>query len=127
MKDKRVYVKFGMGPKQNARDALQHIEPDVYRGKSVLIKPNVGRQVASARGINTHPDAVAGVIETLKDGGARSTSIGESPIIGVNAIAAFKESGIADVADAYGCDLVDLDSGTATRKEIPDGMILYHT
>ena len=125
--DDKIAVTYKQGPFHNARNSLASLDLRHIKGKSVLIKPNVGRTVVKERGINTHPDAVAGVIETLKEAGAARIAIGESPIVGVNTIEAFKKSGIAEIANKYNVELIDLDAGKALVKDIPNSRILKTT
>ncbi|PKL40536.1 MAG: hypothetical protein CVV44_02725 [Spirochaetae bacterium HGW-Spirochaetae-1] len=125
--DKDVFVIAGHGPLENARQAMMKIDTSIFRGKSVLIKPNIGRMVGPGKGINTHPDAVAGVIEALRLGGAGKIAIGESPIVGVDVTKAFSLSGISDVAEKYDCELIDMDARDFITKEIPHGLVLDNT
>lgn len=128
MKDNgTIHITHGGGPFENARAALSRIDASFYRGKTVLIKPNVGRISRPGSGINTHPDAVAGVIEALRDGGAKKIAIGESPIVGVNTMTAFETAGITEIARHYKVDLIDFDAGEWTLKDIPGGRILNST
>jgi len=64
-----VIVTAGDGPFANAKRALAQLDLAGVRGKRVLVKPNAGRLVGPARGINTHPEALAGVIESLREAG----------------------------------------------------------
>ena len=43
IRDKNIFVIHGNGPFENARQSLANIDAGVFRGKSVLIKPNAGR------------------------------------------------------------------------------------
>jgi len=126
-KDRNIFVTHGSGPFENARAALSQVDPSLYRNKSVLIKPNVGRISHPGSGINTHPEALAGVIEALREGGAGEITIGESPIIGVNTFKAFEAAGITEVAEKYNCRLIDFDAGQWTMKDIREGRILDAT
>ncbi len=126
-KQHTIYVTRGQGPFENARAALAQIDPFLYQGKSVLIKPNAGRITHPASGINTHPEALAGVIEALQKGGAGKIAIGESPIVGVNTMESFRAAGIAEVAARYNLELIDFDAGQWSLKDIPDGKILKNT
>jgi len=123
----RVFVTSGNGPFNNAKDALLQLNPDQISGKTILIKPNMGRMTGPEKGINTHPQAVAGVIEALQEMGAASIAIGESPILGVNTMQAFERSGIKEVADTYSCPVIDFDAVPPITKKVPNGRILEET
>jgi len=123
----QIAITYKNGPFLNAKRALASLDLTLVQGKSVLIKPNCGRVVGKERGINTHPEAVAGVIEALQAAGAARIVVGESPIVGVNTMEAFRKSGIAEIAEKYGIALLDLDAGQALVKEIPGSRILKST
>ena len=122
-----VYIEHGQGPFENARKALLSVGEGFFTGKKVLVKPNIGRITGPGRGINTHPQAIAGVIEALREMCVQSISIGESPIVGVDTMEAFKRSGVTDVAEKYGCPLIDFDQIEPRDIDIPDGMVLEKT
>jgi uncharacterized protein (DUF362 family) len=122
-----IYITHGMGPFENVRKALSSIDLNFLKNKSVLVKPNIGRMAKPGKGINTHPEAIAGVLEVLKDFGCSRIAIGESPILGVNTMAAFKMSGVDAVAEHYGCELIDMDAGKPVNKDIPGARIVTST
>ena len=127
MNEKIVAVFYKNGPFENAKKALSALDLHRIKGSSVLIKPNIGRAVHAGQGINTHPDAVAGAIEALKEAGASRIVVGESPIVGVKTMEAFEKAGIKDIADKYGCELIDLNEKKFIKKEIPNSRILGYT
>jgi uncharacterized protein (DUF362 family) len=127
VKDKTVSIVCKNGPLENAKKALMGLDLQRIKGTKILIKPNIGRAAHAGQGINTHPGAVAGAVEALKDAGASSIVIGESPIVGVSTMEAFAKAGIKDVADTYGCDLLDLNERKPVKKEIPGSRILGYT
>jgi uncharacterized protein (DUF362 family) len=127
MSDTKITVTRGQGPFINSRDALRSLDLSTIKGKSILVKPNIGRHIGPGRGVNTHPDAIAGVIEVLQEAGASRITIGESPILGVNTLEAFDHAGVTHVANEYGVDLVDMDSMPPVEKEVPGGRILDKT
>lgn len=122
-----VIVTAGDGPFANAKRALAQLDLAGVRGKRVLVKPNAGRLVGPARGINTHPEALAGVIESLREAEAGDIAIGESPILGVKMLEAFEKSGMAEVARRYGCALIDFDAVPPVEKAIPDARVVTST
>ncbi|MBN2531423.1 MAG: DUF362 domain-containing protein [Spirochaetales bacterium] len=127
MIEKNVAIVCKNGPLENAKRALAALDLQRIKGLKVLIKPNIGRAAHPGQGINTHPQAVAGAIEALKDAGASSIVVGESPIVGVNTMEAFVKAGIKEVTDKYGCDLLDLNAAKPLKKEIPGSRILGFT
>jgi len=126
-KNNRVFVTSGNGPFINAKTALLKLDPQIISNKTILIKPNMGRLTGPEKGINTHPQAVAGVIEALQEMGAASIAIGESPILGVNTMEAFERSGIREIADKYHYPVIDFDAVPPVIKKVPDGRILDET
>lgn len=125
--DNRVCITGKQGPKLNIKTALQLLDISSLSGKRVLIKPNVGRAVKPGKGYNTHPEAVAGVIEALQEVGAAKIAIGESPLIGINTMEAFEISGISEVAARYNVELIDFDATPPVKKEISHSRILSST
>jgi uncharacterized protein (DUF362 family) len=127
MQKDRVGIAFGRGAFINAKTALSMLDLQVVKGKSILIKPNNGRAAHAGQGINTDPGAVAGAIEKLRDAGASSIAIGESPIVGVDTMLAFTRSGVKEVAERYGVPLLDLNAKRFVKKEIPGARIVNTT
>ena len=127
-KNNKVVVTHGKGPLINARNALSSLDLVFLKGKSVLIKPNIGRSTSNIKkGINTHPEAIAGVIEALQDTQISKIAIGESPIVGVNTLEAFDKAGVTDIAKKYNCELIDLDKEKPIIKSIPKGRVISST
>jgi uncharacterized protein (DUF362 family) len=122
-----VGIAFGNGASRNVKNALALVPLETVRGKSVLIKPNIGRAAHAGQGINTDPQAVAGAIEAMREAGASRIAVGESPIVGVDTMQAFGRSGVVEIAREYGVDLIDLNEKKYVRKEIPSYRILSET
>ncbi len=125
--DNKIYIKSGSGPFLNAKKALSSLDLSKIKNKSVLIKPNIGRLVGPEKGINTHPLAIAGVIEALREAGIKKIAVGESPILGVNTTDAFKKSGVTEIAEKYKCELLDMDSIPPKEIKIKNGRVLEET
>ncbi|MFH0919916.1 MAG: DUF362 domain-containing protein [Fibrobacterota bacterium] len=119
-----VSVAGGCGPYKNIREALNRLDLTPFKDKRVLVKPNAGRRVEASRGITTHPEAVAAVVDALREAGAAVVAIGESPILGVKTMEAFEISGIAAIAKERNVPLIDMDRRRAVIKEVPDGRVL---
>ena len=94
------------GPFQNVATALAALDLSSIAQKSVLIKPNLGRVAGVGHGYNTHPEAVAAVVEAMQKAGASKIAIGESPLVGINTMEAFERGGITEVAQRYGVELL---------------------
>jgi len=118
-----VCVAHGNGPYANTREALKSIDLSQVQGKRVLLKPNVGRAAQPGQGITTHPEVVAAAIDLFREAGA-DLAIGESPITGVDVMEAFAETGIAAVAEARTCPLVDMDQRPFVEVQIPQAQVL---
>ncbi|MBL8029605.1 MAG: DUF362 domain-containing protein [Fibrobacteres bacterium] len=121
---KIVSVSGGEGPYNNIIKALSRLDLSPFAGKKILIKPNCGREMKSCGSVNTHPQAVAAVIDAVKNAGAASIAIGESPILGVNTLNAFELSGIAAVANEREVPLIDMDKRKPVTKPVSNGRIL---
>jgi len=113
----------GCGPYDNTLKALERMDLSPARGKRVLLKPNVGREVEPETGVTTHPQVVAASIDAFVDAGAH-VAVGESPITGVNTFDAFDRCGIKAVADERNCRLIDMDKRRYVSIKIPGGVAI---
>ncbi len=127
MNKKQVFITRGQGPLLNAKNALSQLDLSFLKNKSVLVKPNFGRKVQAGIGINTHPEAIRGVLEVLKDCGCSRIAIGESPILGVKVEKVYEESGVDRMAADYGCELIAMDNINPVVKTIPDARLVEST
>ncbi|MDH4239195.1 MAG: DUF362 domain-containing protein [Phycisphaerae bacterium] len=118
-----IFWASGDGPYENARKAISNIDLSPSKNKRVLLKPNVGRNVAPETGITTHPQVVAAAIDAFRQSGA-DVAVGESPITGVTTLEAFETSGIAAVAKERNCLLIDMDVRQYVTVKIPDGIAI---
>ena len=73
--------------------ALDKIEIPNLSRKTVLLKPNVSREVDPKLGINTNPEVVEAIFNYLKDRYEAKYLIGDSPIINTDTYKAFEQSG----------------------------------
>ena len=119
----KVFVSAGAGPYQNMRAAIAGIDLSPARGKKVLLKPNAGRAALPGSGITTHPEALAAAIDAFREAGA-IVAVGESPISGVTTLEAFESTGMAAVARARNCPLLDMDARPFVEIAVPDGEVL---
>ena len=118
-----VHVAHGSGPYVNTRRALEGVELSPVRGKRVLLKPNVGRVATAGSGVVTHPEVVAAAIDVFREAGA-DVAVGESPIVGVTMHEAYKAAGLAAVAAARNCPLIDMDRRPFVPVPIPEGRVV---
>jgi len=122
-----VSIAGKQGPFKNVVSALEKIDLSVVKNKSVLIKPNAGRKALPERGYNTHPLAIAAVIEVINKYKPSKIAIGESPLIGIKTFEAFERSGITEIANRYGIELIDFDATPPVKKDIKNSRILENT
>ncbi len=115
-----VHITHGPDAYTNTIEALKMVDLSPVSGKTVLLKPNVGRMAEAGTGTNTNPQVVAAAIDAFRDAGA-AVAVGESPISGVKTMESFKLSGIAAVAEERDCRLIDLDQRKPVITEVPDG------
>ncbi|MBN2196031.1 MAG: DUF362 domain-containing protein [Polyangiaceae bacterium] len=119
----RVVVTQGEDPYATALAALAAFDLGPARGCRVLIKPNAGRVAPSGSGIVTDCRVVAAACDAFLAAGAR-VSVGDSPIVGVRRTEALEASGVAAVAQARGCPVLDLDARRYVEVMLPEGVAL---
>lgn len=105
----RVYRSIG-----ESIDLLGGISSFIKKGERVLLKPNLLSAKPKEKAVTTHPSTVEAVIRLVKDAGA-SPFIGDSPGIGSAGQVAAK-SGIKEVADRYGVEIVNLSDGVQVEN-----------
>ncbi|VGO16484.1 hypothetical protein PDESU_05075 [Pontiella desulfatans] len=118
-----VHVVHGADAYANTLTVLDAFDLTAVNGKTVLLKPNVGRMSEVGSGVNTNPKVVAAAIDAFRAAGA-IVSIGESPITGVKTMEAFELSGIADVAREKDCPLIDMDERKPVITPVPEGKVI---
>jgi uncharacterized protein (DUF362 family) len=126
-RSKVVSISGKSGPFENVRKALAGLDLTAVKNKSVLIKPNIGRAASVGGGYNTHPQSIAGVIDMVKSAGASRIAIGESPLVGIDTMEAFKKGGVAAVAEKYEVELLDLDACKPVQKDILNSRVISST
>ena len=119
-KSPNVQVAHGPDAYANTLAALEGIDLAPVKGKTILLKPNVGRMSEFGTGVNTNPQVVAAAIDAFRAAGAE-VAIGESPITGVKTMEAFTLAGISAMAKEKSCPLIDLDVRPPLDTPIPDG------
>jgi uncharacterized protein (DUF362 family) len=126
-KEGLVSISGKQGALENVKSVLAAIDLEPVRGKKILLKPNLGRAARPEQGYNTHPQALAGVIEMMRDAGASKIVIGESPLVGIDTMEAFRKGGITEMAERYGIELMDMDVYPPVKKIIENGRVLEST
>lgn len=97
---------------------------EFFRGKRVVIKPNLVRKMDAALGGTTHPAVLEAAVAVLRERGADDLLIAESPggLYTESALrAAYRGCGIADAADRAGVPL-NYDT-TSVTLDAPDGQV----
>ena len=123
-KRSKVSVAGGLGAYHNTLQSLGQISLPDLNGKKILVKPNAGRMFKPGDGVNTDPQVVAGVIDSLRERGGEKICVGESPILGINALEALEITGIAEVCRERNIPLIDLDKEPPVVTPVKDGKIL---
>jgi uncharacterized protein (DUF362 family) len=118
-----VHVAHGGGPYGNTRKALELVDLSPVHGRRVLLKPNAGRVASAGSGIVTHSEVVAAAIDAFRAAGAE-VAVGESPIVGVDVTEAFATAGIAAIAAARDCPLIDMDRRRFVEVPVPAGQVI---
>ena len=119
-----VHVAHGPDAYANTLAALQEVDLSPVKGKTVLLKPNVGRMSEFGTGVNTNPQVVAAAIDAFRAAGAE-VSIGESPIAGVKTLEAFELAGMTAMANEKNCPLIDFDKRNPIDAPIPEGKVIH--
>jgi uncharacterized protein (DUF362 family) len=122
--DSTVIVLKGKDPYLTTKRALQQFRLPNLKGRRVLIKPNAARLAAPGEGVTTHPGVVEAAIDHLREKGAGKIAIGESCIFGVDPEQAFRVTGMKEVSEKKGIELIDLDRVAPMEVKIPAGKVL---
>jgi uncharacterized protein (DUF362 family) len=93
-------------------------------GKTVLLKPNVGREEDPKLAINTNPEVVSAVFNYLRERYKAHFLIGDSPIINTDTKRAFEQSGYSELLKHKDLQFIDLDDRPPVELEILKGKIL---
>ncbi len=119
-----VFVARGDDPYRTAAELLSRLSLPDFEGRKVLVKPNAARLAAPGQGVTTHPGVVAAVVDFLKRMGAREIIVGESCILGVEAAAAFRKTGMEAMAAEKKVPLLDLDRLDPLEIAVPGGRLI---
>lgn len=119
-----VHVTHGDDAYANTLSALEGFDLSAFKGKQVLLKPNVGRMSEFGTGVNTNPQVVEAAIDAVRNAGA-TVAIGESPITGVKTMDAFELCGMTEMARRKECPLIDMDERKPIIVPIPNGRVIH--
>jgi uncharacterized protein (DUF362 family) len=119
-----VKVSKGDDPFQTTKQVLRGFPLPDLKGRNVLIKPNAARLASPGEGVTTHPSVVGATIQHLREEGAGRIVIGESCIFGVKAEEAFRVTGMKEISEKNGVELLDLDHGSPMEIPIPRGKVI---
>ncbi len=120
----RVIVLKGIDPYHTTIKGLQNFPLPNLKGRRVLIKPNAARLALPGEGVTTHPGVVEAAIDHLNEKGAGEITIGESCIFGVDVEQAFQATGMREVSERKGIELIDLDQVAPMEINVPGGKTL---
>ena len=104
--------------------ALDQLTLPNLNNKTILLKPNVGREVDPKLGINTNPDVVFAVFNYLNKKFKAKFLLGDSPIINTDTRKAFVQSGYSELLNNKTIKFIDLDEPPPISLQIPEGKII---
>lgn len=107
-----------------AFDALERVFVDNMKGRTVLVKPNIGRVSVPGTGVCTDPEVVRGVVRFFVQHGAGRVLVGDGPIWGVDIWKALEQTGIRAVCAEEGVECVDMDAYGSITIPIPHGVVV---
>jgi uncharacterized protein (DUF362 family) len=119
-----VIVSKGEDPYPTTKGVLHQFPFPNLKGKRILLKPNAARVALPGQGVTTHPSVVEATIDHLKERGATNLVIGESCIFGVDAKEAFRVTGMKEVSEKEGVELMDLDRYDPMEIPVPEGKVI---
>jgi len=105
-------------------EALDRLTLPDLTNKTILLKPNVGREVDPNLAINTNPKVVESIFLYLKSRYDANFLIGDSPIIATNTKKAFNQSGYKTLLLDKKIQFVDLDQLPPKILQIPNGTLI---
>jgi len=119
-----VIITKNKNTNEAVRSCLNQLKLPDLTGKTVLLKPNVGRETDPKIAVNTNPDVVEAIFNYLNKKFKARYLIGDSPIINTDTVKAFEQSGYSNLLSNKNIEFIDLDSIIPIECEIPEGKIL---
>lgn len=112
---------------EQAIQSIGGLKRFVSRGDIVWVKPNIAWDSTPQLAGDTNPDVVATVVRLCLEAGAKTVKVGDNPCN--LAAATYKNSGIAEAAQAAGAEVLFLDTSrfrqTAIRGERLKTLLLH--
>ena len=105
-------------------DLLGGIEKFVKKGDTVALKPNIVTGRVEKLGVTTDPRVVAAVIKLCKEAGAFKVQVVEGADYASKTDEAFVNSGIKEVIDELGAEMVDVDRRELVKLQVPKPLLL---
>lgn len=103
--------------------AMDLINLETKRKKSVFIKVNIVRPARPSSCVVTHPAVVEALIHVLRMRGLHEVVVAEGPAAGVDVETAFKKSGYLRLSQKLGVPLLDLHKAERVAKEWKYGIL----
>ncbi len=123
----KVFVARLENAREMTQNVLKGLEGADFRGKSVLIKPDIQIPASPQSGKVGNPVVVAAIIDWLRENGASEIAVGESPALGVQAKEAFSVSGFVKMAEEKGVRLIDFDNAANIAAKVSGGQRKFLT
>jgi uncharacterized protein (DUF362 family)/Pyruvate/2-oxoacid:ferredoxin oxidoreductase delta subunit len=95
----------------------------LFKGKKVLLKPNVCIDHPPEKGATTHPAVLNAAIVLAKDLGAGTIIVGDGAAVGVKG-RIFERTGIKAVCEKHGVELRDFNREQGQRVRLADALAL---
>jgi uncharacterized protein (DUF362 family) len=109
---------------QRSIELIGGLDSFVTKKSKVLLKPNAGAVVESGEPRNTDPRIIEAMIMLLQELGVNDILVGESSIVGIDTMTAFRSMGIDAIAERSKVQLIDLKKLPFKEKIVPDPFIL---
>jgi len=113
-----------IGMVRNAVNLVGGMDGIVEQGDTVALKPNIVTGRFSGRGVTTDPRVVEALIKLAFETGAGEVIVVEGSGYGSPTEEAFVLSGMRDVAERNGAEVVNVDVDDLVEVEVPDPLIL---
>lgn len=123
----KVFSARSANAREMTLNVLKGLDGAAFRGKSVLIKPDIRHIASPQSGKVGNPVVVAAIVDWLRGNGAGEIAVGESPALGVQAKKAFSVSGFAAMAEEKGVRLLDFDNGANIAVKVGGGQRKFLT
>lgn len=89
-------------------DLMGGVTNMIKKGETVVIKPNIGHAEPPETSVCTSPDAVRACIREIKKAEPKRIIVAEAAAIGCDTLECFKVSGIQDVCEEEGVEMIDI-------------------